>query len=489
LTFKLLDKRWLVSWLRDPQRIRAGTIMPNFHLTDGEIGDIASFLLALESNGTYPAIDLSSASSERGKRFFTELGCRACHSDGAGERPLRRRIPNLADAGVKLRPEWVLQELEHPKLLNPDARIPILDVTASDTLDIIAYLTTLTNNQETVENEQLRLTGTSKEKGRALVEYYGCYGCHMVRGFENAPPAGPDVRDLNIKEKPQAHTGSQPKPRMPEYKFDGGEAESLTTFCLSHRQFETPEKYSRPATLTQRLGQVGEELITEYNCRGCHMLEESVKPRIHAFIGLKTYVPPRLIREGEKVQPRWVSEYLRKPNVLRPWLKIRMPNFSLSDVELRHLISYFSVKAASPEHARLPYVPPVRREQIPKIELEMGEYRVRFDKCMQCHPVSLAGDLPEDVKIDDLAINLLLAKTRLRFEWIKNFLRNPDKYAGPDTRMPFVYYSPEGAPRVSNPEMWIDYVAKYLMVMENIPEPLVEEKQGGPETDWAQMEY
>jgi hypothetical protein len=44
---------------------------------------------------------------------------------------------------------------------------------------------------------------------------------------------------------------------------------------------------------------------TENNRRGCHMFEEDAKPRIDQFIGLKTYVPPRLVGEGEKVQPQW----------------------------------------------------------------------------------------------------------------------------------------------------------------------------------------
>jgi hypothetical protein len=121
----------------------------------------------------------------------------------------------------------------------------------------------------------------------------------------------------------------------------------------------------------------------------------------------------------------------------------------------------------------------------------MGEYRVVADKCMQCHPISLEGGLPEDVKLEDLSINLMLSKTRLRFEWVKNFLRNPDAYAGAGTKMPYVFYTPDGAQRVSDAEMWIDLVAKYLMIMEGVPQapqPSAEEQQQ-QEVDWTQMDY
>lgn len=215
------------------------------------------------------------------------------------------------------------------------------------------------------------------------------------------------------------------------------------------------------------------------------MMEKDVQPRIEKYIDLKTYVPPRLVGEGEKVQPEWAKEYLKKPEPMRPWLKMRMPDFSFTDEERQALIEYFSVKAASAEDARLPYVMPIKREDIPQLELEMGEYRLQFDKCMQCHPVSIEEGLPEDVELEDLSIDLMLSKKRLRFEWIKNFMKDPDKYAGAGTKMPYVYYSPEGVPRVVDAAMWIDYVATYLMVMEKVPEPLEEEEPEEEEFDWG----
>jgi hypothetical protein len=115
----------------------------------------------------------------------------------------------------------------------------------------------------------------------------------------------------------------------------------------------------------------------------------------------------------------------------------------------------------------------------------MGEYRVVADKCMQCHPVSLDEELPEDVALEDLSINLMLSKSRLRPEWIKNFMRDPDKYAGAGTKMPYIFYTPDGAPKVSDAKMWIEYVTNYLMLMEEIPQAPPEEEEPEEEFDWS----
>jgi cbb3-type cytochrome oxidase cytochrome c subunit len=425
------------------------------------------------------------------------------------EESFRRRVPNMADTGVKLEPDWVLEELKNPKELNPDARIPKLDITDADAAHIIAYLTTLKANAETLESEALSLEGASVENGKELVKKYGCYGCHAIQGFEEekipsipvAETAKKIAADLpsatletaerrwdriyNAIKEPRQHESEDNPPKAPVYSFDEGEVESLTTFYLYNYSFELPEDYSVAAGQNQMQGLLGERIVTERNCRGCHMMEEGIQPRIEKHIDLKTYVPPRLVGEGEKVQPEWAKEYLKKPEPMRPWIKIRMPDFAFTDEERQTLIEYFSVKAASAEDARLPYSVPIDKDNMEQIEIDMGEYRLQFDKCMQCHPVSIENGLPEDVKLEDLSIDLMLAKKRLRFEWIKNFMKDPDRYAGAGTKMPYVYYSPEGVPRVSKADMWIDYVAKYLMVMDKPPEPLEEEEPEEEEFDWG----
>jgi hypothetical protein len=52
--------------------------------------------------------------------------------------------------------------------------------------------------------------------------------------------------------------------------------------------------------------------------------------------------PPPLHREGERVQPNWLFEFLRNPQPIRPMARLRMPRFNMSDGEARDLVNYFA---------------------------------------------------------------------------------------------------------------------------------------------------
>lgn len=52
--------------------------------------------------------------------------------------------------------------------------------------------------------------------------------------------------------------------------------------------------------------------------------------------------PPSLIRQGEKVQPGWLYQFLLNPTQIRPLTVLRMPKFSLSDDDAMALVNYFT---------------------------------------------------------------------------------------------------------------------------------------------------
>ena len=114
---------------------------------------------------------------------------------------------------------------------------------------------------------------------------------------------------------------------------------------------------------------------------------------------------------------------------------------------------------------------------------------------MQCHPTPIDQGLPEGVDPEDLSMNLMLSKTRLRPQWIKDFLSRPKQIAGAQTRMPTVFYTVEGSPKVERPQEDIDDITTYLMAMVEPPEVTLkaaeeskkaeEEKQ----VDWSNVQY
>jgi hypothetical protein len=272
---------------------------------------------------------------------------------------------------------------------------------------------------------------------------------------------------------------------MPDYQLTADEVDKLTVFYLNNRLSDLPEKYLVRESQEQALSEKGEWMLSHFNCRGCHSILPGETPRIDRFLSKKSMVPPRIVDEVEKVQPAWLFNYLNRPFAMRPWLSIRMPEFNIDYEDKILLIRYLHRLMPEEKQRRvtLPYETKIAKSDYSQETLDMGKYRFRNDKCMQCHPVSFSGDLPEGQKLEDLSINLMLAKSRLRFEWIKNFLRNPDQYAGAGTKMPFVYYTPDRVPRIPDPEVWIDRTSLFIMFMDKVPKPKkAEEKKRQVET-------
>ena len=72
----------------------------------------------------------------------------------------------------------------------------------------------------------------------------------------------------------------------------------------------------------------GRTLIAYYNCRACHRLEGS-GGAIAPHLTRATLAPPSLEGEGARVQPSWLTGFLQRPTILRPWLAMRMPDYGL----------------------------------------------------------------------------------------------------------------------------------------------------------------
>ena len=56
----------------------------------------------------------------------------------------------------------------------------------------------------------------------------------------------------------------------------------------------------------------------------------------------RNLLPPPLIREGERVQPNWLYQFLLKPHLIRPQVVLRMPQFNMSPEDALALVNYFT---------------------------------------------------------------------------------------------------------------------------------------------------
>lgn len=156
------------------------------------------------------------------------------------------------------------------------------------------------------------------------------------------------------------------KLKMPNFNLSPGEAEALTTYLLSrvHPLVSSPVQVDYAHTTWGGIA-AGRHFVDELNCVGCHKIEDN-EPLIQQYFLVsersggrsvdELNAPPWLHGQGAKVNHNWFHVFLRNVEMLRPWLKIRMPSFHLNEREATTLVSYFAnaaMQESSAVHERL----------------------------------------------------------------------------------------------------------------------------------------
>ncbi len=513
---KLGDMRTFVyDWIKDPAAINPDTAMPNFKLTDEEVGKITAFLLSLPQGKPYPPVSLDGASAENGEKLFTERGCRGCHAIKADEHSVSPRVPNLAGIASKVTPEWLDQWIADPKAYNPDTAMPKVELTDAERHDIEAYLLTLKRSKPLPAAPDL--SQFKPADGRDLVKHFECFGCHAIEGFEKTRTSVPNLGDFAHRPVAELDFGLTTPAQVPRTKWDwlkhklkdprgyntdkikllmpllpvtDEESQALITYVLGLDTPTLPAHFQVVATSAARDMRTVNWMTTHLNCNGCHPLRGK-EPRLAQFVERKSRLAPMLDGVGARLQGQYFYKFLLEPKQVRPWLKLRMPTFGFTEAQARTVVEGF----AAMDHVTNPYTY-VAKASLPPDHVERGFKRFRHYKCVQCHPSSIEGGLPEGLDPDDLSINLSLAKERLRPEWIAQFLAKPKQIAGTDTRMPTVFYTIEGTPKVENPQKDIDDIVTYLMGMTESPEVTLkryeaklEAEEKKEKTDWSTYQY
>ena len=141
--------------------------------------------------------------------------------------------------------------------------------------------------------------------------------------------------------------------------------------------------------------------------------------------------PPIIQGQGAKVQSDWLFGFLKAPKTgqIRPWLDVHMPTFGFSERELNDLTKYF----AALDRATYPFLSADYATD-PKV-WAAGKKVFELLQCAKCHPRSLEDMNRPGVDRATLAPNLQMAATRLRHDWINDWVRRPDEWM-PGTRMP-----------------------------------------------------
>ncbi len=491
---KLKDvKEWIPAWIRNPHEFRPGSKMPVFRLLEEEVQQISAYLWqnALDGN----LVQHPRGNAENGKELFETRGCMGCHAIGEGSDEIGGKFAaNLSRVGDKMNYHYMVRWIHDPAEVTPDPDVPDelrprpimpnLRLSIGEARDIATYLSEQGTGEEFpaadfMDDPQMA------EAGLAAIRHYGCAGCHEISGLEEEGRIGTDLTyegskpldrlDFALKtheaelEGWRTHKGFFERKlenpaffdegkerehlerlRMPNFNLSETEINALTTFLLGAVETTFPEQYRFEPEDDRAAVQEGWWILTRYNCTGCHQIRPGNQS---AFMSIPRYtddpdwaeqLPPQLYTEGARVQPDWLTQFIRNPaqsetdinrNGVRTYLHARMPTFYFSDRQLSKLTKFFMARDSQP----VPYMP---EEMAPLTQAERVIGRQLFTSdaapCLNCH---MTGIPSQDV--DATAPNFLIAADRLKPNWTYRWMLEPASIA-PGTAMPSELFRSEG---------------------------------------------
>ncbi len=537
---------WIPVWISNPHAWRPTTKMPRFRLAPEEVRAISAFVWQSGLSVTLP--QQQAGDPVKGKESFETRGCMACHSVGEGSQtqggwfaanltrvgekdhydflvrwihnPRERTLPycsfekrDLTQEDYKKHNLPFVFDLEHSKCPNDGHELEVEQMTVMPNLrlslqearDVASYLMTLKQKDPSSYAAAPFLNDANlKAKGKALVQRYGCAGCHEVAGLEDEGRIGTELTTEGSKPLEQidfalyirqaknhgwySHQGffehkiakpemfddgtmksenerlkmpdffepvsSKTKDGAPEVSGDSQQQiAALSTFLMGSVSSQYPKRYFYLPEDQRRDVQEGWWIVKKYNCMGCHQFmvgQNSVLMGLPRYqtADWKDQLPPKLMTEGARVNPEWLAKFLWNParsendtdrNGVRPYLKVRMPTFYFSPIELRKLVRFFQALSSQP----IPYLPRKLEPLTPK-ELEMARalFTSQAAPCLKCHAT---GDAAHDRFAT--APNFLLAPERLKPDWTKHWIMDPAMIS-PGTAMPSGLFRKEGARNV-----------------------------------------
>lgn len=405
---------WIYSWLKNPDSYHKQTRMPNMRLTDTEALDITTYLY-----------------ESKNKDFSLSV------------------IPSLNEA--------VLDEV------------------------VVSFLKK-TNTQAQVDQKLPQMSKNEKLSfsGEKLIMQYGCYSCHNIKGFENLKPIGTDLTTEGSKSPHNLDFGfmhikhinyawfeqklkdprifdegkikqAHEKLVMPNYNLSENEVEAVVTALLGFVKDNIVKNKMKPRTPENLTIEEGQKIVRQFNCQSCHKIEgdggtiqasvsdwlvkykDKTKTEADSVVG--SFSPPNLIGEGKKVQTQWLFDFLHSPTQIRPWLKVKMPTYTFNASHLNVLTKYFSAI----DKEEYPFTDNVD-VSLSKKELVAAEklFSKDYFGCAQCH---IVGDKMPSGSAENWAPDFGLAQTRLKPEWIVDWIKNPNELL-PGTKMPG-YFDPQ----------------------------------------------
>ncbi|MGB7845803.1 MAG: c-type cytochrome [Candidatus Acidiferrum sp.] len=460
-----VTREWIYKWLKEPRTVLdkdGNTIvngyesgdesrMPKFRLKEEEIKALSAFLSVqkakpIETNKINSAVVATWSKKPdliaQGEVRFRQMMCTTCHplavTRGGETKLIGGNIgPELTKVGSKVNQEWLVSWLRNPQGYLVHANMPRYGWSDEDLYKVSQYvMNKLTDSDLLANMPQLgAVTDEEVKTGKRLFAEKGCASCHALSGTGIQKDFGPDLTALGAKNASELEFGKakidrnlvsyiqaklqdpmavNPAARMPQYSWNQADLDAVTIALLSEtgpaptsarQHLVVPKKDAS----FQAVGAFA-EVYERYKCYACHR-----------FNGYGGTLAPDLSYEGSRAQKKWIADFLKNPQTIRPALILRMPQFNMSDKEAAIAADYLAMAVQKPD------VDPesVDARQFTPAMASMGKqlYEVKY-QCQSCHTIGGAGGY--------VGPNLNNAGNWLTAAWIEAWLRNPQALQ-PDT--------------------------------------------------------
>jgi len=225
--------------------------------------------------------------------------------------------------------------------------------------------------------------------GVRLMERYGCFGCHKIKGWEHLRKTGPDLSTIAgkttedwiyrwVKEPKAFRPTRMPQQwgvrtadkRTPDLDArDDTEANAAVAYLMarsSRKAYPDPPRGDLEA---------GRRTFEAVGCLACHRIGDDKRGVEGPTMGSFRAHGPNLDGSGSKLNPGWLYAWIRDPK--GEWHDTRMPDLRLSDKEAADVTAYLMSLKNDEFMARpRPALDPLRRDGLVR-EYLVAQYSVK----------------------------------------------------------------------------------------------------------------
>jgi cytochrome c2 len=187
--------------------------------------------------------------------------------------------------------------------------------------------------------------------GVVLVERYGCYGCHKIKGWENLRKVGPDLTQVVSKtneewiyrwiKQPSAFRPTR-MPQVWDVRIDETDLQKARNDTEANAVVAyVVEKSGRKDYPAPPAGDLvaGRKLFEAVGCLACHRVGKEDKRGISGLDAANFRAHgPHLDGTGSKVNAGWLYAWIRNPKSY--WHDTKMPNLRLTEKEAADVTAY-----------------------------------------------------------------------------------------------------------------------------------------------------